>query len=115
MSEVKTRCRGCRQPLELSAQKCEACGATLAEEVPDSEFTLEVRLVHNPSSSMLFHRHSFPGYSHLRSGWASMTTGDMEGFVDGIPRMVKDRWLQGLIEAQEYELIAQARLNPMRS
>ena len=99
---MNTRCWSCRGPLEPTAQKCEACDATLAEEVPNSEFTLEVRLVHNPSGTMLFHRHAFPGYS-LTPGWATMTTGDMESFIDGIPRMIKDRWMHGLIEAQKHE------------
>lgn len=100
---MTTRCRHCRNPLEITEQKCGSCDATLAEEVPDSKFTLEVRLVHNPSGTMLFHRHNFPGYSVSADGWASMTTGDMESFVDGIPRMIKDRWTLGLIEAQERE------------
>jgi hypothetical protein len=59
----------CRKLLPSFLYHCSECGGTVAEEVPEEAFTLDLRIIHNPSGDMLSLRenvHSRDDLSHVR-------------------------------------------------
>lgn len=47
------RCVHCRAELPLMSYHCPTCGRTIAEKIPEDPYTVELRIVHNPTGKML--------------------------------------------------------------
>lgn len=93
------RCVHCRITLPKDASRCPTCESNVAEEVPESDFTIEVRVTHNRDGSQLRYVDDVQGQEGMGDGWPSLS-------AERLHESIKDGGFH-ILEAQTEVVLAQ--------